>query len=252
MKSEKDLDGLRASGRILATILQRLKEAAHEGVRLRDIDALAARLLQEAHARSAFLGYKPEGSRKSYPAHICTSVNEQIVHGLPTDYVLKSGDLLKIDLGVKYQDYFTDAAVTVGIGNISPVAKNLIAATEAALSKAIAMCQAGNHLGDIGFVIEKTTQEYGFRIIKGLTGHGTGFALHEDPTIYNFGKKGEGIELQPGMVLAIEPMVAAGSARIKQHSDDSFATVDKSLTAHFEHTIAIKSNDSETLTRFEQ
>ncbi len=249
LKSTKDIEGLRASGKILARVLGELRKSAKEGVSLRSLDELARKLLKDAGAESAFLGYRPEGGTKPYPAAICTSINEQVVHGLPTDYILKRGDVLKIDTGVRYEGYITDSATTVVIGPASKEIKKLLETTEEALRKAIEACRSGNHLGDIGAAVEETVRKNGFRVVKGLTGHGVGFELHEDPTVYNFGDRGEGIELKPGLVLAIEPMVSVGKGDIEQREDDSFATRDGSVTAHFEHTIAITSAGPEILTK---
>ena len=239
LKSERDLEFLKVSGQILASTLAVLKSAAKEDVTLKFLDNLARNLLKEADATPAFLDYKSEGASKPYQAAICTSLNEQIVHGLPTEYKLKNGDVLKIDLGVNYKGYFTDAAVTIGIGQISEEARKLIAVTEKALYKAIEECRLGKHLGDIGWIIEKIAREDDFSVVRGLTGHGTGFELHEDPTVYNFGKRGEGCELKEGLVLAIEPMTSVGSGETKQQNDESFVTKDGSLSAHFEHTVAV-------------
>ena len=249
LKTEKDLQVLRVSGKILASVLERLKEEAREGVQLMYLDKLARELIKKAGAKPAFLGYKPEGGQKPYPAAVCTSVNEQIVHCLPSKYVLKRGDLLKIDFGVSYQGHITDAAVTVGIGDISQEAKRLMSVTEKALQEAIKVCKVGNHLCDIGWSIEKAVTDAGLHVIQDLTGHGVGFELHEEPTVYNYGNRGEGIELQPGLVLAIEPMVSVGSPEIEQQSDDSYITKDRSLSAHFEHTVAITEKEPEVLTK---
>ncbi|MEK7629777.1 MAG: type I methionyl aminopeptidase [Patescibacteria group bacterium] len=255
LKTEKDLVFLRKSGKILSSILNILASEAKEGVALIELDLKARKLLKDAGAKAAFLDYRPAGAAKAYPAAICASVNDVIVHGLPNEYVLKSGDVLKIDFGVNYsprggagKGYFTDSALTVGIGNISKEALHLIEATKNSLAEAIKVCKPGNHLGDIGFAIESVVKKEGFKVVHGLTGHGVGFKLHEDPTILNYGKRGEGIMLTPGMVLAIEPMVAIGSSEIIQQKDDSFATADHSLSAHFEHTVAITDNGTEILT----
>ncbi|MFH0712779.1 MAG: type I methionyl aminopeptidase [Candidatus Jorgensenbacteria bacterium] len=249
LKSEKDLEFLRQSGKILASVLETLKSCAKEGVKLSYLDELAEKLIKEAGGKPAFLGYKPEGVKTPYPASICASVNEVVVHGLPGSYVLKKGDVLKIDAGVNYKGYITDAAVTVAILPVSFEAGELIAATEKSLYEAINVMVPGGHLGDIGAAVEGTVKKAGFKIIKNLTGHGVGFDLHEDPSVYNFGNRGEGMELKEGMVLAIEPMVSISSSRAIQHEDDSFVTEDGSLSAHFEHTIAITKDGPEILTR---
>jgi len=249
LKNDRDLEMLRISGKILAEVLRILKDSVGPGVKLIDLDNLASQIIKKRGARPAFLGYHPEGAANPYPASICASVNQKIVHGRPDNYALKKGDVLKIDAGVNYNGYFTDAAITVGIGSISPEAKKLIKITKAALEKAIEICQPGNRLGDIGWVIEKTAKTAGFSVAEGLTGHGVGFELHEEPTIYNYGEQGSGLLLKPGMVLAIEPMLAIGAGAIKRLADDSFETKDGSLSAHFEHTIAITRNGPEVLTK---
>jgi methionyl aminopeptidase len=249
LKTEKDLDFLRISGKILANVLSELQNLANEGIRLTELDKKAREIIAKADARPAFLGYRPAGAKKSYPAAICTSVNNVVVHGIPSDYILKSGDILKIDAGVNYKGYFTDAAVTIGIGKISKEALQLIEVTKKALEEAITVAQAGNHLGDIGAAVEKVVKSAGFSVIRGLTGHGVGFAVHEEPTILNYGEKGTGLELKKGMVIAIEPMVTMGKGDILELEDGSYAAKDGSLTAHFEHTIYIDENKTEVLTK---
>lgn len=248
LKTNQDIEMIARSGRILAKVLTELSQKVKVGISLDFLDDLTRRLIKEAGGRPAFLGYRPESSRQPYPAAVCLSLNEQVVHGLPSSCKLCSGDLLKIDFGVNYQGYFSDAAVTLGIGEISPLAKKLIKATRKALAAAISEAQPGKHLGDLGFAIETTIQKAGFRVIEDLTGHGIGFELHEEPVIHNYGKKGEGIELKPGMVLAIEPMASLGKGKVIQLSDDSFVTADSSLTAHFEHTVAVTENGPRILT----
>ncbi|MBI5732828.1 type I methionyl aminopeptidase [Candidatus Jorgensenbacteria bacterium] len=249
LKTERDLKSLRRSGNILALILQALEEYARPGVTLEDLDRLAQELLKKEKARSAFLGYRPERGSKAYPAAICTSVNEVVVHGVPTGYKLQNGDVLKIDIGVDYNGYFTDGAVTVGIGSIGEKIQKLIDVTRDALLKAIEVCLVGNRLGDIGWTVENTVRQGGLSVVRGLTGHGVGFALHEEPTVLNYGKRGEGLELKPGLVLAIEPMVSTGSPHIVQRPDDSYATSDGSISAHFEHTVAITDQGIQVLTQ---
>jgi len=247
LKNENDLKFLRISGRILGAILKAIEKKIKEGVKLSYLDRYARELTEKAGAKPAFLGYRPEGASKPYPAAICASLNEVVVHGIPNDYVIKNGDLVKIDFGVNYKGYFTDAPITVGVGDISKDARRLINTTKESLKEAIKVCRSGMHLGDIGFVIENTVKKENFHVIRGLTGHGVGFELHEDPIVYNYGKKGSGIELKPGLVLALEPMVSVGSSLIVQKDDDSFVTADKSLSAHFEHTVAIVNGGSEIL-----
>jgi len=248
LKNKHDIEMIARSGRILAEVLKKISEEAREGVSLDSLENLSRRLLKEADAKPAFLGYRSSSGHQPFPAALCLSLNEQVVHGLPSLYKLNSGDLLKIDLGVDYKGYISDAAVTLGIGKISPTAQKLIEAVKKSLAAAINEARAGKHLGDLGYAIETTVKKAGFKVIKGLTGHGVGFKLHEDPTILNYGGKGEGQNLKPGMVLAIEPMACLGRDRIVQWPDDSFATADGSLTAHFEHTVAVTENDPLVLT----
>lgn len=248
LKSEGDVKLLRASGRILAELLAELRARVKPGVILKTLDVYAREFLSRRDARPAFLGYRPEGALKPFPAAICASVNEQIVHGLPSGYALCEGDLLKIDIGVEYRGYFTDAALTVPVGRISKRAGRLVRVTSQALQNAIRAAKPGGHLGDIGAAVSRAVRGTGFRVVNGLTGHGVGFTIHEDPSVYNYGTKGEGMILRPGLVLAIEPMVSAGSPEIEEQPDGSFTTRDGSLAAHFEHTIAITERGPEILT----
>jgi len=249
IKTSSEIKFIAASGAILAEVFKRVIKEVRVGTVLKDLDKLAFKLIGELGAEPAFLNYRPNGALKSYQATICASVNDVIVHGLPNNYQLKNGDVLKLDFGVKYKGFYSDAAITVGIGTISPEAGKLIKAAENALNEAIKIAEPGNFLGDIGWVIEKTAKKFGVKTIKELTGHGIGRELHEDPTIYNFGKRGKGIELKSGMVLAIEPMFAIGTEKIIQKKDESWATADGSLSAHFEHTIAITDEGPEVLTQ---
>jgi methionyl aminopeptidase len=250
LKKEKDLEGLRASGQILTRILAAVKESAIVGANLLELENLAREMLKEEGATAAFLNYKPEGAAAPYPAALCLSLNDQIVHGMPRNRELKNGDILKIDFGVVYKSYVTDAALTVGVGKISAAAKKLMAVTEESLNEGLSAARNGGSLGDIGYAIESCVEKNGLSVVQGLTGHGTGFKLHEDPTVYNYGRRGEGVKLQPGLVLAIEPMVSVGSPQIKQAKDDSYYTADGSLSAHFEKTIAITKSGAEILTSF--
>ncbi|MEK7593320.1 MAG: type I methionyl aminopeptidase [Patescibacteria group bacterium] len=249
LKTPEQIEKIAQSGKILSEVFRKTIEEARIGASLKYLDDLAYRLIKEAGAEPAFLGYKPSGAKHPYSATICASVNDIIVHGFPNDYKLKTADVLKLDFGVKYKGFYSDAAVTVGIGAISKEAENLIKATKIALEEAIKIMKPENTLGDIGFSISQTAKKYGVKAVKELTGHGIGFELHEDPTIYNYGEKGKGIKLKPGMVLAIEPMFAISTDKIIQKKDESWATADKSLSAHFEHTVAITEEGVEILTR---
>jgi len=265
LKSPQEIKKIATAGIILAKVLKVVVKEAKIGTQLSQLNKLAYQLTKEYKAQPAFLGYQPDGASRSFGASICASVNEVVVHGFPSDYKLQSGDVLKIDFGIEYQPFdklrvdpeqsrmgqgfFADAAVTIGIGNISQEAKHLIKTTQLALKKAIKQAKPGKTLGDIGWIIQKTAEDNGLKIIKTLTGHGTGKELHEEPTIYNFGEKGKGIALRSGMVLAIEPMLAVGTEKIIQRPDESWATADGSLSAHFEHTIAITKRGQIILTK---
>ena len=248
VKTTEEIEKIRKAGKILAQVAKTVLANVEEGKSLRSLDNLARELVKKAGAEPAFLGYQPYGAKKPYPCSICTSVNDTVVHGVPNDYKLKSGDLLKLDFGVILDGWYADAAWTIGVGKISEEAEKLIKVTEKALFAGIKQAKKGNTLGDIGYAIQNLAESHGFKVVDGLTGHGIGKKLHEDPSVFNEGKKGSGIPLQPGMVLAIEPMVSAGANKIIQKKDDSFATADKSLSAHFEHTIAITKNGPEILT----
>lgn len=235
-------------GRRLAEVLRSLASAARAGVTTKSLDRVAYQLIHKAGAKPAFLHYRPAGARRAYPYTLCASVNTVVVHGQPSEYVLKDGDLLKLDLGLVYKGLFLDAALTVGIGKISREAKRLMAATEEALGAAIAASTVHGTLGDVGFAVAAVAKKNKCSVADGLTGHGIGRALHEDPTVFNFGRKGDGETLREGMVIAIEPMFTAGKGAIRQIEDESWATADGSLAAHFEHTIAITEDGPRVLT----
>lgn len=247
--SPEEIEKIAASGKILALVMLEIVKGIKKGVKLSDLDRLAEGLIRKAGAEPAFLHYQPDGASRPYPSSICTSLDDVVVHGLPTPYELRSGDLLKLDFGVKYKGYYTDSASTLIIGKGSEKMHSLVRATKEALGKSIEKARVGNTLGDIGFEISDTAKGYGFKVAKGLTGHGIGKDLHEDPAVYNYGQKGRGIKLEPGMVLAIEPMLNAGSDEIKQLKDESWATADGSLSAHFEHTVAITEKGPRILTQ---
>lgn len=249
LKSLAEIKLMQEGGQILRGIVNQLVAAAKPGLATKELDNLARQLIKEAGALPSFLGYRPAGARQPYPAAICTSINEVIVHGLPGDYQLQEGDLLKIDLGLFYKSFHTDTAVTVGIGRISAEAQKLIEITKESLRRAIAQCRPGNHLGDIGYAVSGYVKRQGFSVAKNLTGHGVGRELHEEPTIFNEGQRGKGIELQPGMVLAIEPMVCVGKGETVQLADEAYAVKDGSLTAHFEETVAITVDGPLVLTK---
>jgi methionyl aminopeptidase len=250
LRTKEEIKTIGVAGKILSKIMAKILKEAKEGVSLSDLNKLAYQLTKKEKAQPAFLGYRPDGAAKAYGASICASVNEVVVHGFPSDYKLRSGDVLKIDFGVEYNNYFADAAATIGIGKISKEAKHLIKITKLALERAVKIAKPGNTIGDIGWIIQKTAKDNKLKVVKGLTGHGIGMELHEEPTIHNYGEKGKGIRLEPGMVLAIEPMFAIGGEEVVQRADEGWATADNSLSAHFEHTIVITPHSSRALTAF--
>ncbi len=241
---------MKSAGRILGGVLARLADESKEGVSLLELDALAQKLITENGGESSFLGYRPEGAAKPYPKTLCASLNNVIVHGVPTSRRLKSGDLLKLDLGVKFNGYHADAALTVAIGSVASEARRLLEITKKALMAAILAAKPGARLGDIGAAVEAVAKEAGFRVTQGLTGHGIGRRLHESPSVPNEGVSGTGMVLRPGMVLALEPMLNLGSAEIRQLADESYGTSDGNLSAHFEHTILITKGEAEVLTDY--
>jgi len=244
IKTEEELKIIAEGGKILAKIVKNLEKMAKPGITTKELNRAAEALVLSFNAKPAFKGYL------GFPYSLCTSLNENIVHGFPSDYALKEGDLLKLDMGLLYKGFNTDMAATVAVGKISPVAKKLINTTKKSLELGIKQAKVGNTLGDIGQAIQEFVEGQGFFVIRELCGHGIGKSVHEDPQVLNFGKKGEGEKLVEGMVFCIEPMVAMGSYNIKKSKDGyGYATADNSLSAHFEHTIAITKKGPVILTR---
>lgn len=239
IKSPEEIEIMREAGRRLARVLRELQKDVRPGITTAALDERAAQLIKEVGSVPAFLGYQPGGADKPYPATLCASVNETVVHGLPSEYVLQDGDLLSLDLGLIHEGFYSDSAVTIAVGTVSDTAKRLVFAAHEALKAGIAQAKPGNTLGDIGHAIESIVTRQGFSIADLLTGHGIGRNLHEDPYVYNEGEPGQGEPLEEGMVIAIEPMITAGKGKVRQLADDSFVTADRSMAAHFEHTIAI-------------
>jgi len=251
IKTREEIEILKQGGKILAEVLKEVSELAEVGVTTDFLNAKAKEMILARGAEPAFEGYQPSFSNKPYPAAICASLNNVVVHGSPSKkIILKEDDILKLDIGVKYKNLFTDAALTIGIGKMTEEKIKLINATKRALELAINEVKSGNHMGDIGFAIENCLEKEGLSVIKDLVGHGVGYAVHEEPSISNFGKKGEGVVLKSGMVLAIEPMAALGGGEVRESkSGFGFETVDGSLTAHFEHTVAVTDDGCLVLTK---
>ncbi|MDP2638575.1 MAG: type I methionyl aminopeptidase [Candidatus Azambacteria bacterium] len=250
IKSEKEIEILQQGGEILAEVLKGVSELAKAGVNTGFLNAKAREMILARGAEPSFEGYQPSFSKSPFPTAICSSLNEVVVHGLPADdVILKDGDILKVDIGVKYKNLFTDSAITIGIGEMTDEKSKLIAVTKRALELAIDEVKPGNHIGDIGYAIENYVQKEGLSVIKALVGHGVGYAVHEEPNIPNYGKKGKGPILEPGMVLAIEPMVTLGNYQVKESKNGfGYETVDGSLSAHFEHTVAVTATGHLVLT----
>jgi methionyl aminopeptidase len=248
-KTDAEIRTLREGGRILAAVLAQLKRCAKAGVTPAELDRLANRLLRSGGAEPAFRGYAPQHGVKPFPGAVCVSVNWTVVHGIPGEQPLASGDVISFDLGVRYKGLFTDAAVTVGVGALTGKLKKLIRVTEEALRRGIREARPGNTTGDIGRAIQRWVERHGFSVIKELVGHGVGYAVHEPPYVPNFGAPKTGVRLVPGMVIAIEPMVSAGSGEVEMLADGSFVTKDREPAAHFEHTVAITARGPMILTK---
>lgn len=250
IKSQKEIENLRVAGKHLAQVLQKVKAKVVPGVSTKELDAYAEKLIRELGDVPAFLNYKPEGAVSPFPATLCVSVNDEVVHGIPkANRILKEGDIISIDLGLKHEGVFTDHAMTVPVGKVSEPLKKLLEVTEKAMLAGIAAAQAGYYTGDIGAAVEGFVKPYKYGIVEVLAGHGVGRYIHEDPYIPNFGKPGTGAKLVPGMVIAIEPMLNLGTKNVVIDDDDwTFKTADGKLSAHFEHTVLITENGPEILT----
>jgi len=250
LKTKQEIAVMKRGGEILAEILDVLIREARPGVTLLALDEKAEELCKARGVHPAFKGYISEKTKKTYPFAICTSVNDVIVHGTPTSYILKRGDLLKIDCGVVYKGWNLDSARTIVVGEEAKgEKKRLIDVTEYALKKGIEAAYPGNTVGDIGEAISAVIKKAGFHVVQGLTGHGIGRELHEDPSIHNEGESGKGMPFEAGMVIAIEPMVATGTGKTVREEDDSFRTADGGFAAHAEHTVAITRDGPLILTR---
>ena len=232
-----------AAGQILARVLNLVRAKARAGVTTAELDRAAEKLIRSQGAEPAFKGYR------GFPGSICTSPNSMVVHGIPGPYALQRGDILSIDVGVIYEGWVADAAVTVAVGRVSPVAGRLLATTRAALEEAVERCRPGNRLGDVSHAVQARVEADGFSVVRSLVGHGIGRDMHEDPQIPNFGEPGTGVELVEGMVMAVEPMVTTGDHPIRIGDDDwAVYSRDGSLAAHFEHTVAVTADGPRILT----
>ena len=244
LKSDDEIKRMTESCRIVADVLEGVKKDIVPGVTTKELDEYVESFILSKGARPAFKGYR------GYPASVCTSINEQVVHGIPDSIKLKNGDIISLDIGVHHKGFYGDAAVTVPVGSVKDQARKLILVTERALKAGMEKSIVGNRLSDISAAIQKCVESEGFSVVRSFVGHGIGRELHEEPQIPNFGRPGGGPELLPGMTLAIEPMVNAGSWEVDILDDGWTAvTKDRSLSAHFEHTVAITKNGLNILTK---
>ncbi len=242
-KSSREIDKMRASGGVTARALHKLKAAVTPGVTTWEIDRLAEELIRADGGTPAFLGYH------GFSGSICTSVNDEVVHGIPGRRRLQQGDLLKIDIGSCVDGWYSDMACTVAVGTVDPYAQRLIDVTAEALERGIGEVRAGVHLSDIGYAVQSFVEGESFSVVRALVGHGIGLSLHEEPAVPNYGRKGTGPILKVGMVFAIEPMVNAGTWKVRTQPDKwTVVTADGGLSAHFEHTVAVLEDGCEILT----
>ena len=248
IKTKKEIDYIRESCRIVAEVLQLMKRYAKPGITTLELDKIAEDYILSNNARAAFKGYSQAGSF-DYPGSICSSIDDEVVHGIPGNRVLKEGELLSIDVGVEKNNYYGDAAISIAIGKISEEKKKLMDVTEKSLYIGIEQAVAGNRIGDIGNAIQTYVESFGFSVVRDLCGHGVGKHLHEDPQIPNYGKRGTGALIKNGMTLAIEPMINMGSHKVFVDEDGwTVKTIDGLPSAHFEHTIAVIDGKPEILT----
>jgi methionyl aminopeptidase len=244
IKSEREIDLMRQAGKMVAEVLTILVNSVKPGIKTKELDMIAERETKRLGGKPSFKNYR------GYPANLCVSVNDEIVHGIPGDRILKEGDIVSLDFGVDYKGYQGDAARTVGVGSVTAKAEDLMKATEGALLAGIQMAWDQNRLGDISAAVQQYAESKGFSVVREYTGHGIGRHMHEDPLVPNFGVAGTGPLLKKGMTLAIEPMLNVGDWRTRLNSNEwTVHTADGSLSAHFENTIVITDGEPEILTR---
>ena len=238
LKSLQEIEKIRAACLVVADVLGDIRELVRPGVNTQTLDEFAERSIVKAGARPAFKGYR------GYPKTLCTSVNNQVVHGIPSkEVILRPGDIISIDVGAIVDGFYGDAAITLPVGEVSPEAARLIKVTEESLARAVTEAKAGNRLYDISYAVQSYVESHGYSVVREFVGHGIGRSLHEEPQIPNFGERGQGLRIRPGMVFAIEPMVnIGGSATMVKEDSWTAVTADGSLSAHFEHTVAVLSD----------
>ncbi|MBU0476535.1 type I methionyl aminopeptidase [Patescibacteria group bacterium] len=246
-KSEKEIEIISENGKLLAKIMRELEQMVKPGITTKELNRVAETLVLKSGGKCSFKGYE------GFPAALCTSVNEEIVHCVPSERVLKEGDIISLDLGLYRQGFHSDMAITLPVGKVIPEAQRLIRITKKALKRGIKKIRAGNTFGDIGNTIQRYVEPQGFNVVRDLCGHGIGKEIHEDPQILNYGKRRKGPEIKEGMVFCLEPMVTMGGYKLKKSKDGfGYETADGSLSAHFEHTIALTKKGCQLLTDLKQ
>ena len=242
-KSKKELEKMRAAGRLIGLVREELRRMVEPGVATIELDRAAEKMICDAGAQPTFKGYH------GFPYSICASVNEQVVHGFPSDYQLKEGDIFSMDLGATLAGFVGDTATTIPVGRVSEELLTLIRVTEECLNRAIEQCRSGKHLGDIGWAVQEHAEAHGYSIVRDYVGHGIGRRMHEDPQIPNYGQPGKGVKIKNGYVFAVEPMINLGAHHTKVLADRwTVVTLDGKPSAHSEHTIAITEEGPEVLT----
>lgn len=243
IKTKEEIEIMKEGGKILAQIMEELKKKVQVGITTKELDRVGETLVFKYKAQPAFRGYE------GFPATLCTSINQVIVHGAPSDYKLKEGDIITLDLGIQFKGFFVDMAITVPVGKVDPEISRLLRITKKTLKLAIKKARPGNTFGDIGNTVQRYVESQGFNVVRELCGHGIGKELHEEPQVLNYGKRHKGEEIKEGMTFCLEPMVTVGDWQIKKTSDGfGFETKDGSLSAHFEHTVTITKDDCQILT----
>jgi methionyl aminopeptidase len=246
LKLPEEIKKARSSNQIVAEVLSKLRDKVKPGVSTKELDKFAEETALRRGAKAAFKGYR------GYPYALCTSINEEVVHGMPSSRTLHEGDIIGLDFGVLYQGFYGDAAITLPVGKVSEKASRLMMVTEQSLYAAIEQVRIGNRLGDISAAVQGKVEAAGYSIVRDFVGHGIGKNMHEEPQIPNYGSKGRGIELKEGMIFAIEPMVNEGDYKVRVLSDGwTVVTEDKSLSAHFEHSVAITKNGPDILSKLD-
>jgi methionyl aminopeptidase len=243
IKSPREIEIMRRSGKITAKTLAALMAAAKPGITTGQLDKLAEESIRSMGGVPTFIGYS------GYPSSICASVNDEVVHGMPGDRVLQNGDVLSIDIGTTFEGYVSDSAITIPIGQVSDAAQRLLKVTQECLMLGIAEMTVGKHVGDIGYAVQQHAESHGYGVVRALVGHGVGRKMHEDPQVPNYGVRGEGLQLRAGLVLAVEPMITEGTFEVETLDDGwTVVTEDGKLAAHFEHTIAVTDQGPKILT----